>query len=278
MRLMRICLAWSCVSLLPVLAMAQTASSGQTETSVRRLHPVGPSSFTSLGFGYGPAGTLISAKKNAPFSAEVSSQTEQTLSDGTTIRREHQETVMRDSLGRIHRARVLSRRPPAEANPSEMINIIDTVQHVQYMCSNLRKVCTKMTYWIPPNFHRASVSDRKRPDLTVEDLGPSEISGVEVEGQRITRTLPEGMLGNDRPITSVEENWYSKALDVNVQMKRTDPRMGMLTTTMTTVNPGEPDAKYFQIPYGYRVEERKIRNGLVPAVGGVGIVEVPKAQ
>src|SRR6516162_4636994 len=53
MRLMRICLAWSCVSLLPVLAMAQTASSGQTETSVRRLYPVGPSSFTSLGFGYG---------------------------------------------------------------------------------------------------------------------------------------------------------------------------------------------------------------------------------
>jgi hypothetical protein len=114
--------------------------------------------------------------------------------------------------------------------------------------------------------------------MSVEDLGPSEISGVEVEGQRITRTLPEGMLGNDRPITTTEETWYSKALDVNVQMKHNDPRMGMRTTTMTTVNPSEPDPKYFQIPEGYRVEERKFANGMVPAVGGVGILEVPKAQ
>lgn len=180
--------------------------------------------------------------------------------------------------GGVYRARVLSLRPQGEANPAEMITIIDTVQHVQYVCSTFRKVCTKMTYRTPPNFHRANVSDRKRPDLIVEDLGPSEISGIEVEGRRITRTLPEGMLGNDRPITSVEENWYSKALDVNVQMKRNDPRMGVLTTTMTSVNLVEPDERFFVVPEGYRVEERKIRNGMVPAAGGAGMVVMPKAE
>ena len=277
MKLMRIGLVWSCVSLVAIAVIAQTVPAGQTGTSVQRLHPVAPSAFTSLGFGYGPAGTLISAKKNAPFSAAVTSQVEQTLSDGTTIRRENQETVMRDSAGRIYRERALSMRPHAENDSSRMISIIDTVQHVQYVCSTLRKVCTKVTYRTPPKFHRASLSDPKRPDVSVEELGPSEISGLEVEGTRITRTLPEGMLGNDRPITSVEETWYSKALDVNVQMKRNDPRMGQRTTTMTTVNPGEPDPKYFQVPEGYRVEERKFAN-VVPAAGGVGIVEVPKAQ
>jgi hypothetical protein len=275
---MRICLAWSWLSLLAIAVTAQTAPEGQSGTPVQRLHPVGPSSFTSLGFGYGPAGTLISAKKNAPFSAAVNSQVEQTLSDGTTIRRENQETVMRDSAGRVYRERALSMRPHAENDSSRMINIIDTVQHVQYMCSTLRKVCTKMTYRTPPNFRRASLSGPPRKDVTVEDLGPSQISGVEVEGQRVMRTLPEGMLGNDRPITTTEETWYSKALDVNVQMKRTDPRMGILSTTMTTVNPGEPDPRYFQIPEGYRVEERKFPNGMVPAAGGSGFVEVPKAQ
>jgi hypothetical protein len=275
---MRIGLVWSCVSLLAISVTAQTVPAGQSGTSPQRLPPVAPSAFTSLGFGYGPGGTLISAKKNAPFSAAVTSQVEQLLSDGTTIRRENQETVMRDSTGRIYRERALSMRPYAENDSSRMINIIDTVQHVQYVCSTLRKVCTKMTYRTPPKFHRASLSDPKRPDMSVEDLGPSEISGVEVEGQRITRTLPEGMLGNDRPITTTEETWYSKALDVNVQMKHNDPRMGMRTTTMTTVNPSEPDPKYFQIPEGYRVEERKFANGMVPAVGGVGILEVPKAR
>jgi hypothetical protein len=278
MRKERLFLPWMCVSLLAAAAIAQSDSAGQAKTNAPRFSAGPPASFTSLGFGYGPAGTLISAKTNAPFSATVTAQSDQILTDGTTIHRENQETVMRDSAGRVYRERTLSPRPHAEANSFEMITIIDTVQHVQYVCSTFRKVCTKMAYHQPPGFRRPTAGGPKRPDVVVEDLGPSEISGLEVEGTRVTRTIPEGMMGNDRPMTSTEEMWYSKALDVNVQMKRNDPRMGTHTTTMTAVNPGEPDPKYFQVPEGYRVEERKFPNGMEPAAGGTMIVEVPKAQ
>ena len=283
MKRARIWLASIGVSLLATAAMAQTATGqngteGQAGNTVHRLRPFGPTAFTSMGFGFGPAGTLILAKAQAPFSAEVSEQAEQVLNDGTTIRRENQETVMRDSAGRIYRARTLSRRPRADTDSFQMITIIDSVQQVQYVCSPLRKVCTKMAYRTPPNFHRTGGNSPQRPDVSVEELGSSEISGIEVEGQRVTRTIPEGRLGNDRPITSTEESWYSKALGVNVQIKRTDPRMGVRTTTLTSVNPEEPAAKYFQIPEGYRVEERKLPNGAIAAAGGSGMVKLPKAQ
>lgn len=278
MRQVRFPLTCICVSLLAAAVVAQSEDRGQTKTSDERFSWGVPASFTSLGFGYGPAGTLVSAKANAPFSATVTEQSDQILNDGTTIHREGQETVMRDSAGRIYRQRTLSPRPHGEANSFEMITIIDTVRQVQYVCSTFRKACTKMTYHTLPSFRRPSPGDPKRPDLIVEDLGPSEISGLEVEGTRVVRTIPEGRLGNDRPITSTEELWYSKALDVNLQMKRNDPRMGTLMTTMTTVNPLEPDPKYFQVPEGYRVEERKFANGMEPAAGGTMIVGMPKAQ
>ena len=94
--------------------------------------------------------------------------------------------------------------------------------------------------------------------VTVEELGTTNLSGLEVEGKRLTRIIAEGTVGNDRAFTTVEEKWYSKELDVNVEVKRTDPRYGIRTTTMTEVNLGEPDPSYFQIPEGYRVEESRV--------------------
>ena len=58
----------------------------------------------------------------------------------------------------------------------------------------------------------------KGRQVSDENLGISEISGLEVEGTKMTSTLPEGVIGNDRPITRVEEKWHSQELDVDVQV------------------------------------------------------------
>jgi hypothetical protein len=112
-------------------------------------------------------------------------------------------------------------------------------------------VRTKMGYRMPPNLRQSRGPDKeKMKDVTVEDLGDSKMEFR--FGQRVTRVIPEGSFGNNRPFTTTEEVGVPKnsksIVQVKRQVKRNDPRMG--TTTMTEVRLGESDPKYFQIPAG----------------------------
>ena len=251
--------------LLAGVAIMTTAAgtSAQTEGSQGRTISHGVTQV----FGFGPAGTIISAKAQAPFSAVLVEETQQTLSDGTNITRNNEEVVMRDGLGQTYRARTIIKPVLAgqrNASPRMMVTITDPVKHVQYVCTPI-KVCRKMGYRIwpkgcgPQRGPYLPLLPGKDRNVTEEELGTSDISGVEVVGKRLTRLIPEGMVGNDRPFTTTEELWHSEGLDVDVQVKRTDPRYGKRTTTMTEVNLGEPNPNYFQVPEGYRVvEEGKV--------------------
>ena len=223
-------------------------------------------------FGFVPAATIVPPKAHAPFSAVLIERTEDALADGVNINREVEEVVMRDGAGQIYRARKINaefRERNARANavssavpsatPRMVVTITDPVARVQYSCTPI-KICRKVGYRQWPQGRGPRRGPFPTLDLpgdrsvTVEDLGTANISGVEVAGTRLTRVIPEGTVGNDRPFTTMEEIWHSKELDVDVQVKRTDPRFGTRTATMTEVNPGEPDPSYFQIPEGYRVE------------------------
>ena len=93
--------------------------------------------------------------------------------------------------------------------------------------------------------------------LTREDLGKSNISGVEVVGTRETRTIMAGVIGNDRPISITKEFWYSPQLGLNMSVKRIDPRHGTQTFSVTDVSLSEPDPKVFQVPAGYKVVDTR---------------------
>lgn len=206
-------------------------------------------------FGFGPAGVIISPKLNSPFSGVMLEHSEQILSDGTTINRDNEETVMRDSAGRIYRARQIKMAGRPDARPRMMVTIIDSVQHIQYLCSPA-KVCRKMPYHQPPDRSRLRAPDvRKMPNITVEDLGASNISGIDVHGERIIRVIPEGEIGNDHPLSNMQETWRSDELGIDVQVRRSDPRAGNRTTTLTELNLAEPNPANFQVPAGYRLAD-----------------------
>jgi hypothetical protein len=247
-----------CLWVAAIVMQAAPGVSAQTASS----HGATPSHSGTYSFVFGPAGTAIPAEPHAPFSAVLVEQMEQTLNDGTNIARDNQELVMRDGRGRIYHSRKIGRMRSSEREPWTLVTITDPVRHVQYLCTPLRKRCTKRGYRLPPSMRLPHApSPDKGPGVTVEHLGSSNISGVAVEGTRVTRVIPEGMAGNDRPFATIEELWYSKELHIDVRVKRTDPRMGTRTTTMTEVSLGEPDPKYFHIPEGYRVEEQKSQHG-----------------
>jgi len=90
-------------------------------------------------------------------------------------------------------------------------------------------------------------------DTKSEELGTRDFEGVSAEGTRRVTTIPEGAIGNERPIEIVYESWYSKELGLVVFSKHSDPRFGEQTYRVTNIVRAEPDPSLFTVPHGYRV-------------------------
>jgi hypothetical protein len=107
--------------------------------------------------------------------------------------------------------------------------------------------------------HPSLSSDLCSPKKTLQKLSPTdEVIQIHLEcvrGTRVTMTIPEGVEGNDRPITTVNETWRSPELNILLLSVREDPRTGTRTTEVTDLDRGEPDASVFQVPEGYTVKE-----------------------
>lgn len=86
-----------------------------------------------------------------------------------------------------------------------------------------------------------------------EDLGTDVIQGVEVHGYRMTRTIPAGQVGNDRPIMSVNEYWIAPSLGVVLRSTTDEPRSGKQSMEAVSLSIGNPDPAVFQPPEGYKV-------------------------
>jgi hypothetical protein len=87
-----------------------------------------------------------------------------------------------------------------------------------------------------------------------ESLGQQSIEGIMSEGTRTTTTIAAGEIGNDRPIQTVSERWYSPELKIVTMTRRSDPRTGDETFRLANVRRGEPDPALFQLPAGYQVQ------------------------
>lgn len=92
-------------------------------------------------------------------------------------------------------------------------------------------------------------------DVKSESLGKQVIEGVECDGTRETMTIPAGQIGNERPIVSVTERWYSEKLGLEVMRKHTDPRFGETNYKLSQVVLADQPRSLFEIPADYKVEE-----------------------
>jgi hypothetical protein len=98
-------------------------------------------------------------------------------------------------------------------------------------------------------------------EVNRESLGTQTVEGVQAEGTRITFTIPAGKIGNERPIVTVNERWYSPELQAVVMSKNSDPRSGETTYRLTNINRSEPDPALFQVPADYTIKENTFPNG-----------------
>lgn len=225
--------------------------------------------------------------KGAPYSAESVTETTQTLADGNRIHRTMNATVYRDSQGRTRREQAVPILSSTGANsqPAQIVTIVDPVAGVAYSLEPQTRTARKLPAPgqglpvppPPPHFEGAGggapvvvgmigggVAHAAGAPKS-EPLGKRTIEGVECDGTRLTTTIPAGQIGNDRPIETVMERWYSAQLQTVVMSVRKDPMMGETTFRLTNINRSEPPASLFQVPADYTVKEG-------PPEGGVRIM------
>jgi hypothetical protein len=236
----------------------------------------GAISFIAREFGFNSGKTVT----GAPYSAEQLTEHVQTLADGNRILNNTATKVYRDSQGRTRTETTL----PAFAGgptPPVMVTIADPVAGATYILNSATKTAQKVvlkpmnvpqvksTAPLPPlpplstpGFAAGPVvitttAGLPKPDVKTEALGTQEINGVMASGTRTTEIIPAGAVGNEQPIQTVSERWFSPELQIVVKAVHTDPRMGQTTETLTNLNRSEPDPSLFQVPADYTVMEPK---------------------
>jgi hypothetical protein len=221
--------------------------------------------------------------KGAPYSAQAVSEMVQVLADGNRITHSTSTMLYRDSQGR-------ERREESSNGVVHSIFITDPVEGVSYTLEPNSKIARRSTRRTvgfaytqgagagvgigrntitethtfvmnspgngPETFvfsNQQVTPDKAKP--VVEHLGMQSIEGVSAEGTRTTITIPAGQIGNEQPIVTVTERWYSPELQVMVMNKRTDPRTGTTTYKLTNVNRSEPSPALFQVPADYTIHD-----------------------
>jgi hypothetical protein len=138
--------------------------------------------------------------------------------------------------------------------------IMDPVASKRYVLNPQSKTAHEMPLHPPkPPKDNANGEPPARPgeNVSSESLGTKTILGLQATGTRVTRTIPAGQIGNTKPISIVTERWVSNDLQIPLTTTHTDPMMGTMTSTVTSVTRGEPDASLFQVPSDYKIEAGK---------------------
>lgn len=245
-------------------------------------------------YGMGVFGKGVGAPvQGAPYSATSTNENIQTLADGTRIVQSSSGSIARDSQGRTRQDTPLPTIGNLSAGDApHLVFIQDPVAQTAYTLNLTDKTAQKMPS--PParmdmgtpgpgiaggkvimqSMSGSVAGAMSLPEppsqgimvqrtftaadpgkATTEDLGTQTMEGVLVTGVRMTRTIPTGEIGNDKPINIVTEVWTSPDLKTIVYSKRSDPRMGEQTFQLTNLVRSEPDAALFTVPPDFKIVE-----------------------
>ena len=207
---------------------------------------------------------FIPPKAGAPFSLVLETEWAKPMFGGGSYTVTNHRRIMRDSAGRIFQERAaLVPKGGKFAPVVNLIQIGDPVKHTLLNCSTAAKQCQVRDYTGSPakTYRPSTHASGALPDgdgvLVHEELGTADVAGMPVQGQRETTTVNVGVSGNDQPMVSVREFWYSERLGINLRSQVTDPMFGRQTFTVKEVSAQEPEAKFFEVPEGFTVIDRR---------------------
>jgi hypothetical protein len=185
----------------------------------------------------------------------------ETLPNGSHITHQITASIARDSEGRTMRTETFNGFGAAGSTTTgaTITTIFDPVANQRIELNSKNKTARIFILPPPPTGSAAGSrqhGNRNRPNSNVsvqtESLAAQTIDGVSAQGTQTTRTIAAGAIGNDQPLVSTEQQWYSPDLQIVVQSSRTDPRFGQTTYAINNLQRGEPSASLFQVPAGYQ--------------------------
>jgi hypothetical protein len=218
------------------------------------------------GFGPGAFGSHGAAKvvTGEPYSAQAVTTMEQTLSNGTTITRTITATIARDSEGRTMRSQTMGGFGGGSSNGATIVTIFDPVagERIEYNTASKKA----RIFMLPQNQGSSEGSSqgfKGRPGgargnfssqvtVATTSLGTETLDNVSVQGTQTTHTIAAGAVGNNQPLVTTQQEWYSPDLEMVLQSTRNDPRFGQTTYTVNNLQRSEPNASLFQVPAGYQ--------------------------
>ena len=223
-----------------------------------------------------PSANLV---KGAPYSANVTIESTQTLSDGGQVVQHLQGNTARDSQGRTREDVPL---PAGDASVPRLVFIHDPITQSSYALNLTDKTARKMltvencpecepesgTFVVQAR-HAATAGpapslagqafsasgDPSNNQVTTEDLGVQTMEGLVVSGVRTIRTIPEGQIGNSKPINTVTEAWTSTELKTIVYSKTTNPLAGDQIFQLMNIVRTEPDPSLFTVPADFKISD-----------------------
>ena len=239
----------------PILALGQgTATSADTPaTQAGALAPV---DVTPSPNGRGD-GMYIPLTKNQPFKVKFNVEITKPLPDGSLVKQKYYVMAVRDSAGyeyRESRDLVPSNSDREPAVVSTMV--YDPKNLTATACFPARQNCQRRSFdpaLQPVEQPALGVTDDGQKTIRRESLGKKQMDGVEAEGIRETQTVKAGVNGNNKPLVTIRETWYSPQLQLYLSVMVTDPFGATRKVEATDLKLGEPGEEWFAIPEGYRV-------------------------
>lgn len=197
---------------------------------------------------------------HAPFTLTLVTEWTRPLTNGGSYTLTNQRRIARDSSGRIYQERwILVPKGGKVTSTMNVLQIADPTLHTLYNCFPGPKTCTLLTYSGSADavYRPATSPTATLPDGTGfhqhEDLGVSTTAGVDTTGYRETTTINPGVMGNDRPMVSTREFWYSTQLGINLISIVDTPQSGKQVFTAKDLTTSEPDPSLFNLPAGYTI-------------------------
>ena len=221
---------------------------------VQQQSPRGPDGGTNVRVG----GVGLLPISGEPLSADTRIDWTETLADGTVVTKHLDGHLARDSQGRIYREGLTFATGESQSRLQLMV-FFDPVAGTRTVCVVATRHCAMSAYHPPTAFFTQPVGvfDGSRRYLARETLGPNTIQGIDVVGTRETTTINAGVLGNNQPLVSTREYWYSPELQTNLLVTRKSPQQGTQVIQLLNISRADPPPERFQPPAGFLVQDNR---------------------